>query len=225
MGTNVKNLMRIVESVEIVALLGGGTSKKTELMRVLSLAPRLFCADGGGNRALDWGVAPEKVIGDLDSVDIGKMEAAGIETVFIADQNSTDFEKCLGVISAPLILGVGFLGGRLDHQLAVLNALARNSTQPVVLLGQGELCFLCPPVFVLELPENTRFSLFPLAPSRCESTGLVWPLDGLTLSPTGKIATSNAAIGGVLRIKVLSGAVMCILPDTYLDAVVSFFID
>ncbi len=220
-----KNLMRIVESVEIVALLGGGSSKKTELLRALSLAPRLFCADGGGNRALDWGVAPEKVIGDLDSVDIGKMDAAGIETVFIADQNSTDFEKCLGVISAPLILGVGFLGGRLDHQLAVLNTLARQTSQPVVLLGQGEVCFLCPPEFELELPESTRFSLFPMAPSRCESTGLVWPLDGLALSPTGRIATSNAAIGGVLQVRVLSGAVICILPDIYLEEVVSFFID
>ena len=219
------NLIRIVESVEIVALLGGGASEKSELLRVLALAPRLFCADGGGNIALEWGLPPEKVIGDLDSVDLGKMEFAGIETVFIADQNSTDFEKCLRVISAPLIIGVGFLGGRLDHQLAVLNALASNATQPVVIVGQGEVCFLCPPEFTLALPKNTRFSLFPLAESRCESTGLIWPLDGLTLSPTGQIATSNAALGGVLQIRVLSGAVVCIMPDRYLEDVVSVFID
>ncbi len=224
-GTNVKNFTRIVECVENVALLGGGAAKKTDLQRALSLAPRLFCADGGGNRAVDWGFHPEKVIGDLDSVDRGKMKSAGVETLYIADQDTTDFEKCLCAISAPVIVAVGFLGDRLDHQLAALNALAKFRDQPVVLLGQGELCFLCPAEFMLEMPTNARFSLFPLTQSRCESTGLVWPLDGIDLSPTGRIATSNATQGGVVTVKVLEGALMCILPDVYLDAVVSFFID
>lgn len=220
-----KNFTRIVESVENVALLGAGAAKKTDLLRALTLAPRFFCADGGGDQAVDWGIVPEKVIGDLDSVCFDKMESAGVDTVFIEDQNSTDFEKCLRVISAPLIVGVGFLGNRLDHQLAALNALAKNSNQPVILLGQGEVCFLCPSELRLQLPQDTRFSLFPLIPSLCESTGLVWPLNGLDLSPIGQVATSNATLEGGVTIKVLSGALVVILPDAYLNLVVSFFID
>ena len=33
----------------------------------------------------------------------------------ITEQDSTDFEKCLRRISAPEILGFGFLGARVDH--------------------------------------------------------------------------------------------------------------
>jgi len=221
----VKNLTRIVESVENVALLGGGAAKKTDLELALTYAPRLFCADGGGDRALDWAKRPEKVIGDMDSVDTDRMESAGVELVRIADQNSTDFEKCLGLVSAPLMIGVGFLGGRLDHQLAVLNGLAKHPAQPVVLIGEDDVCFLCPKLLQLDLPEQMRVSLFPLTPARADSCGLLWPLDGLDLSPTGQIATSNAARTGGVSIRVLHGDLVCILPKECLAEVVSFFID
>jgi thiamine pyrophosphokinase len=43
----------------------------------------------------------------------------------LPEQDTTDFEKCLYSVAAPLLLGVGFLGGRADHHLAAMNVLVR----------------------------------------------------------------------------------------------------
>jgi thiamine pyrophosphokinase len=41
----------------------------------------------------------------------------------------------------------------------------------------------------------------PLLPTRFEvSTGLAFPLDGLTLDPAGRLGTSNEAVGGLVGI-------------------------
>lgn len=222
-----KNLSRIVESVQNITVLGSGALIVDDVLRALELAPRLFCADGGGNHALDLGLAPERVIGDLDSADLERLAEAGIETHFVDDQNTTDFEKCIAVLRAPVILAVGFMGLRLDHQLAALNALAKFPEQPVVLIDTVDICFLCPPRLRLTLPIDTRFSVFPLAEGQCRSTGLAWPLDGLELSANDKIATSNRVMQGAVSIEVLSGQHICILPKHCLDQVLAglVFID
>ena len=222
-----KNFTRIVESVQNLTVLGNGASNSDDLLMALKFAPRLFCADGGGNRALEWGITPEKVIGDLDSVDRDALALAGVETYFVDDQNTTDFEKCIALLQAPIILAVGFMGQRLDHQLAALNALAKFPEQPVVLIDTLDICFLCPPKLRLHLPKGTRFSLFPLVRGQCNSSGLEWPLAGLDLSPVGRIATSNTMTHDSLYIEVLSGQHICILPKPHLDAVLAalVFID
>jgi len=217
----VKNFTRIVESVQNLTVLGSSILFIKDLRDALSHAPRLFCADGGANSALDAGFTPELVIGDLDSVDLGKLAAAGVASHFVDDQNSTDFEKCLQLLKAPVILAVGFMGRRLDHQLAALNALARFADQPVILIDAVDICFLCPDKLQLQLPEGERFSVFPLSAGQCKSRGLVWKLDDLILSPGGRIATSNKVENGPLYIEVLSGQHICMLPKRNLEAVIA----
>ena len=53
------------------------------------------------------------------------MRAAGAAVHAVGEQETTDLEKCLYSVEAPLFLGVGFLGGRVDHQLAAMNALVK----------------------------------------------------------------------------------------------------
>jgi len=217
----VENFTRIVESVQNLTVLGSGALNVDDLLMALDLAPRLFCADGGANLALELGFTPEKVIGDLDSIDRAALDRAEVETHFVDDQNTTDFEKCIALLKAPVILAVGFMGLRLDHQLAALNALAKFPDQPIVLIDTVDICFLCPPKLQLTLPKDTRFSIFPLAQGQCNSTGLAWPMNGLTLSPSGQIATSNRVVENDLCIEVLSGSHICILPKPFLPVVLA----
>ena len=220
MGTNSENPFGIVECVGNVALLGGGTAERSDLERALALGPRLICADSGAEKGLNWGFRPELVIGDLDSVDVGNLQDAGIPTCFVDDQNSTDFEKCLSAITAPVIIGIGFMGLRLDHQLAALNALANHPEQRVILIGEVDICFLCPPRLRLSLPTGERFSVFPLEKFRCTSRGLRWALDELKLTPTGRTSVSNRVSETPVRIEVKTGKAVCILPKAHLELVV-----
>ena len=204
-----------------MTLLGGGFARETDLAKALDIAPTLVCADGGGNRALDWGHHPAGIVGDLDSVDVARMRGAGVPLWFVDDQNTTDLEKCLAVLSAPLVIGVGFLGGRFDHSLAAMNVLCRHPERAVVLVGVEDVVFRLPASLSLELVKGTRVSLFPMNDVQASSSGLLWPIEGLKFSPTTQIGCSNAALGGSVGLEVTRGDMICVLPRDQLGAVVA----
>jgi thiamine pyrophosphokinase len=121
----------------------------------------------------------------------------------------------LKAIHAPLILGVGFTGARMDHMLAVLGRLGRGDAGHVIILGQEDIACLCPPQIALELPADARVSLFPLGQCHgVRSTGLHWPIDGLEMSISGQLGTSNRATGPVDI--AIDGPCLLILPTEFL---------
>jgi thiamine pyrophosphokinase len=183
----------------------------------------VVAADGGARVPLPPGTRLAAVIGDMDSLaDPEALRAAGVAVHRLAEQETTDLEKCLYSVDAPLLVGVGFLGGRIDHTLAALNALVRHRARPVVLLGASDVCFLCPPRLALDLPAGARVSFFPLAPAVGRfSEGLVWSVDGLALAPDGRVGTSNRALGGPVRVGFDAPAVIAILPEAFLGQVVA----
>lgn len=188
---------RIVYSSEPVTLVGGGVATLDDLFEAMKLAPKCIAADGGAVLALEAGLEIEAVIGDFDSVGQHLSRIPPERQIRVCEQDSTDFDKALRHISAPLVLAVGFTGGRLDHQLAALHVLAAYPERPCVLLGESEISFLCPPEVVLPAQPNDVVSLYPLAAVTGKSQGLQWEIDGLQFDPMVKIGTSNAAQGPV----------------------------
>lgn len=212
----------IVQSLENVTLLGAGEVNHADLNEALSLAPRLVAADGGADAALAAGIVPDAVIGDFDSISEAAKAAIAPERLHrIAEQDSTDFDKCLAAISAPLVLGLGFLGARLDHQMAALSGVVRQPDVRCVLIGARDVAFLCPPRLVLALPVGARVSLFPMAPVRGESRGLTWPIKGLEFAPDGRIGTSNAACASKVVLEMDAAKMVVIVPRAHLRAVIA----
>jgi thiamine pyrophosphokinase len=212
----------LVRVAEAVTLVGGGPVDALHLAAALALAPVAVAADGGGDLPLPEGRRFRAVVGDMDSLaDPDRLRAAGVPIYPIPEQETTDLEKCLGSIEAPLFVGLGFLGGRIDHHLAAMNALVKFAAVPVVLVGGEDLCFLCPPEFAVDLSAGTRVSLFPMGPVRGRlSEGLLWPIAGLAFDPTGRIGTSNAATGGPVLIGLDAPRMLVILPAGLLRPVV-----
>lgn len=202
----------IVETSEGVTLVGGGNVTASAMNEALTLAPRLVAADGGADRALRLGLRPEAVIGDMDSISPAGRAALPPDRLHrIAEQDTTDFEKCLAGIVAPLILAVGFAGPRADHAMAVWNALVRAPARPCIVIGPRDIVFAAPPVLDLPLRPGTRVSLFPMAAVTGESQGLAWPIDGLAFAPDGRVGTSNRATGPV-RLALARPGMLVILP-------------
>ena len=188
----------LLQASEGVTLVGGGNVTRSAVNEALTLAPRLAAADGGADRALALGRVPELVIGDLDSISPAARAALPAGSVHrIDDQDTTDFEKCLARIDAPLLLAVGFAGPRADHAMAVWNALVREPLPRTIVIGAHDVIFAAPPRIDLPLRAGTRVSLFPLAPVTGESRGLHWPIGGLHFGPSGRVGTSNRATGPV----------------------------
>jgi thiamine pyrophosphokinase len=209
----------IVQSLQGVTLAGGGPLAKIVLDQCLALAPVLVAADGGANRLLRLGKRPEAVIGDMDSISRSARSGLSDAVHLIPDQDTTDFDKALRSISAPFVLGVGFSGARLDHGLAVLNALVRHSSRRCLILGQGDVTFLAPPEVTLTLPVGSRLSLFPMRAVTGRSEGLRWPIDGLAFAPDALIGTSNEVAAAKVRLTFDAPGMLIILPQQNLPAV------
>jgi thiamine pyrophosphokinase len=180
-----------------VTLVGGGPVSRDMVERSLTLAPELVAADGGADRLAEWSMMPAGIVGDMDSIaEPERWRTARTRFLQLAEQHTTDFEKCLYATAAPFYIGVGFAGGRADHFLAVLHTLLARPEKTVVLLGEEEAMTLVPPrrPIHLSVEPGARISLYPLQPvTGTHSRGLLWPVDGLAMAPGGRVGTSNVA--------------------------------
>ncbi len=207
----------IVNSLEPVTLVGGGVVGVNDLKQAVLLAKQCIVADGGLGHVLAAGLIPKAVIGDIDSANAAELRQIGQNLIHkIADQDSTDFEKALDYIAAPVILAVGFTGGRIDHQMAVLNALVTHRDQCVVVVAETEIILHLPVDITLPTQAGDVVSLFPMRETSGTSQGLKWPIAGLNFAPDGKIGTSNLALGSV-EIHTNSPGLLAIIPRTRLE--------
>lgn len=212
------------ENSGIATLLGGAAVAPKVMSRVIQLAPRLYCADGGANIAAVLGIEPAAVVGDMDSITDATRAKLSCPVLLDTDQNSTDFEKILAYAPENIVVCVGFLGQRLDHSLAAMNALSKFPSKRAILVGDEDICFLSPPDLQIRSQKGDRVSLFPIRESRGKSRGLLWPLDPHVFHPHAQTATSNRATGDAVHLYEVSGAMLVILPLSYLESVVESFL-
>ena len=207
--------MTRLASRQPVTLIGGAPLDSDDLSQALALAPVVAAADGGADTALANGLVPQAVWGDFDSISArARAEIPSGNLYPVTEQDSTDFEKCLSRIDAPLVIAVGFAGARHDHFLAALSTLSRRIGPPCILIAGDDIITLSPPEIALDLPAGTRLSLFPMGPASGYAQGLKWPIDGLHFAPDARIGTSNAATGPVLL--QTEGPMLLILPRAHL---------
>lgn len=198
-------------------LIGAGPSSAQLIRETSAYCDAIVAADGGFEAAKQAGVQVALVVGDMDSQ---QALPAGQAVAHITDQETTDFQKCLAVCDADVFLGVGFLGGRLDHQLAAFSALL-NEPRPVVLVDEAQLVFVVPPEFSMDLEAETPVGFYPMVPIQASLRGVRWPLSNAAMSPMGQIATSNSALGGALEISVDGPGLLAILPRRDLAGVLA----
>jgi len=167
----------------------------------------VLAADGGLANARNCGLLPEVVIGDMDSASDLDQLPASVHRILLTGQDDTDFEKSLHIISAPLIVGIGFLGGRFDHALAVLDTLARLPyDRPVLLIGDHDVFLRLRGDFTATLPLASRLSVWPLGRQHFQaSAGLEWPLDDITMAVGTRTGTSNRVIDQSVSIQPANG--------------------
>lgn len=211
--------MGVIFQSEIgVTLVGGAGIDRASLTQMLNLAPGLVAADGGANHLDALGHTPHAVIGDMDSIRPDLRARLGARVHHIPEQDSTDLDKCLRSIDAPYVLCLGFLGARLDHTVAALNALTRCGSGRVLLLGDDDICMLVPPKLQLSLPRGTRVSLFPMGPVTGQSEGLEWPIDGLDFAPGNRIGTSNCMAADKLHMRISAPRMVLMLERSTMPA-------
>lgn len=165
----------------------------------------LIAADGGAIPALDYGVVPDAVVGDLDSIDDsvrGRVPRERLRRV--ANLDTTDLEKAIEFalqlgMSEVDIVGAG--GGRADHALANLSVLTNHRGRARITMHDELFAIsLVEGLESIEGPIGTVVSFVALGQcTGITTTGMRWDLDDFTLGfgPRGihnEIASSPATI-------------------------------
>jgi len=204
-----------------LVLVGGEVHADERLRAALAGADLVIAADGGLRHAAALGLAPDLLVGDLDSVDDASLAAhpgLAVER-HPADKDALDLELALDAAvarGAERITVVGGLSGRLDQTLAtVLVAQARHAAGVTleVLDGRRAVWPLRPgEERALPLQRGERFSLLALdRDARVSVAGARYPLDEATLTRALGLGVSNVALGPV-RVRSHAGAVVAVAP-------------
>ena len=207
----------IVSAPSLICLVGGASLETTALSEIFSQVDAFIGVDGGVNHLLRAGIQPEAVIGDLDSISHEARHVHAAILCHISEQSTTDFEKALTRVAAPLVLAIGFTGGRMDHTLSVLNVMARSAERAIVLVSAEDASFVAALGETrFAVPEGARVSVMPLGLATVSLSGVRWPFAKMLMAPAGFTSPSNVAVGGAVHLQT-DGPVLVTLPRAHLQ--------
>jgi len=191
------------------------------LKREIARAQIIVACDGGLRHAEAIGVAPDSVVGDMDSADPGPLanyESGGAKIIrYPADKDDSDFALALDhaiTLGASEIVAFGALGGRFDHAAANVCAMYGAMQKNVRARLQDERT--C--VFFITGSETVNregydyISLFPFdGEARGVSTrGLKYPIKSETLRAGETRGLSNRFVGEHAEISVGEGVLLAV---------------
>ena len=209
---------------QVVVVIGGGALSPRGVADVAPDAT-IIAADSGLDHAVEAGLRPTILVGDLDSISAhGKMWAYAHELEIDqhpVDKASTDTELALvraAETEATDLLIFGAVGDRFDHALGTIAALgnpALGRFEAIRLaLDQTSVHVLHPGrSTTIDLPQNSTFSLLALhGPCRgIQVTGARWPLSDATLEPSSTLGISNETTS-LLHVAVAHGILTLVVP-------------
>jgi thiamine pyrophosphokinase len=192
-----------------IAITGGEGPKGEALKKLAKLADLIVAADSGLAACEDAGIAPDWIVGDMDSLDDTKrLEKYPPERVirYPGDKDFSDTELALSLLwekGCGEVWLAGGGGGRTDHLLAIRSLFERQKAPDRWFTGGEE-------IFRLKEGQTRRageaiggvVSVFPLGagPWQAESAGLKWPLNGAAWE-SGGFSLSNVAQEAPFEIK------------------------
>ena len=203
-------------------VIANGHIGNLEISRVQTwLYDLVICADGGAQHALALGLAPDVVVGDLDSLDgdlRARLEDEGCQVlVHPPRKDETDLELALRYAidhGVDEILILGALGGRIDQALANILLLALPELEGVkthIVAGDQEMFLIRGQAFI-EGQVGDTVSLLPIAGDVTGITaeGLEYPLQHGTLKFGPTLGISNVLTAPVARVQVEQGLLLCV---------------
>jgi thiamine pyrophosphokinase len=181
----------------------------------------LIAADGAATKLRLLGIMPNAIIGDLDSLRAERSwwEQQQCTLRELADQNSTDFEKCLEFAREQgwtRLLVFGVHGGDLDHTLNNWSIVSRYGNTALsglrlCLADNGKMAL---PLFAscsLHITVNAMISLLPQPFVRLTTSGLEWELQRETLALGTREGARNRARLADITLTLHEGAVLLVV--------------
>jgi len=184
----------------------------------------VIAVDGGGALCRAAGVVPDVVLGDFDSLpesELRTLEASGARVArFPAEKDATDLALAFDEarkLAATRVTVTAASGGRLDHELGVIAAMAANDDLRPVLAEPSSRAWLLSVAGRNQLLLEgcgSVVSLLPVGgPAEVSAAGLRWPLEGVELGVVQTLGVSNIIVRTPAHVEVHSGRVLVVSPS------------
>ena len=179
----------------------------------------VICADGGLSAAARFGVTPDLIVGDFDS--LGEVPQGSNVVVHPVEKDETDSFLALRLgleHGCDRFLFFGCLGGRLDHTLANiqhLHYLAERGAEGVLVGEHETLTAVKNGVLRFPAAQTGGVSVFSLS-DKSEGVsikGLHYEAEGTTLTNRFPLGVSNRFEGREAVISVENGTLLVVLRD------------
>jgi thiamine pyrophosphokinase len=194
-----------------------GQAPRRALLRSLAArAAVVVAADGGANVCRKSGVAPDVIIGDLDSVTRETLkESGGSLLVRVKRQDNTDLEKALDFLAGngvPEAVILGADGRRIDFTLGNLSVLWRYFGRlSLTVAGDGWYAVPVRGKMSLTAPAGTVVSVIPNGRvAGLTLRGFRYPLRDAVMR-IGEIGVSNVVRSRPASVTVRSGSLLVIV--------------
>ena len=201
-----------------IVLCNGEPPSRQLCRRLARKADGIVAADGGANIARRYGITPDVIIGDLDSISAATRRFFGPSSIKrVSTQYSTDLEKALDYLVTQEVTSVAILGvtgKRIDFTLGNLSVLW-NYTQRfrVTVVHDGWVAMPIVKELSVMAREKTTVSLIPFGTcAGITLKGLKYPLHNARMR-IGEIGVSNVVVRSPFSVKVKKGRMMLIVFD------------
>lgn len=209
-----------MEELKYICTIIGAVPLEENPFQDIDLRKRLvICADGGYDNAAKFGIRPDLLIGDFDSVQNPLPD--DIETVCLpVEKDDTD---TLAAAKEGLRRGChvfelyGVIGGeRFDHSIAslsVLQHLSKQGYKAVIQDGSRQFFILNGGRLTLRDMKDATLSVFPFGCASCEVsyTGLQYPLNHAILYSDIPLGVSNRILDDVTQVTLHNGCALVIV--------------
>ena len=188
-----------------VAILANGEPPRHAVPRAALAAADLFVAcDGAFAATRALGRTPDYVVGDGDSLASADRKAIGDRFVHVAEQDTNDLCKAFRFVrdlpridTALAVTLLGTTGRREDHALANIFHLVdftEDVPDTTILTDAGAFTAVRGEQTIPCRPGETVSVFAPPPDTHVPSRGLVWPLEGVDLTPLWR-GTLNRTTG------------------------------
>lgn len=188
------------------------------VLRLMRGSDAVVAADGGANVCRRYGIRPDIIIGDLDSLRTSTRRHFKTSTVIhVTSQDNTDLEKALDFLVAEKcshVAIVGATGKRLDFTLGNLSVIW-NYTRRInlAIVGDGWVALPVDRQRTVAARTGTTVSLIPFGVcSGVTLRGLRYPLTDAKMG-VGRIGVSNVVRTSPFSVRVKKGNMLLIVYD------------
>ena len=190
-----------------------GTLPPAEFFADLASVP-IIAADGAAIRLAERSIRPSIVIGDMDTLDSSGLRHLFDDTpqLHMAEQDSTDFEKCLNYCIESgfrSVLVCGVHGGEMEHSLNNWSiAMRYASSLHLCLYDAGRYGLPVRSSISLPTRQGEIISLIPQPRALLTTEGLHWPLTNEELQLGHREGARNRAIAERIGIHLHEGSLL-----------------